>query len=658
VTAIDAASDDAMTSAPDGEPFDSARSVAATGALADFSQVGLLAPADVHTAVRLARLGVDTDPRVALGVAFAVRGPRFGHVYVDLAAVRHTATDVDEDVDLDSLPWPDPDEWRMALAASSLVAVGEDGASERPLRLIGTALYLDRYWRDERAVAADLARRADAPPPPYDREALTNGLDRIFPEDRTGEQRWAAAAGVMRRLAIIAGGPGTGKTTTLARLLALLRQQADACSSRPPLVALAAPTGKAAARMEEAVHREAAVMPVAPVVRDFLLSTRGSTLHRLLGKRPGSSSRFRYDRHNRLPHEVVVVDETSMVSLSLMARLAEAVRPDARLILVGDPEQLASVEAGAVLGDIVGPALTGMRMSQAASHALEEVTGFRLPTSAPSAGASLGAGAASLGDGLVILRANYRFRGALADLADAVRQGDADAVLGVLHSGSPAIRWLPFDPADDQFRAYGSGAGPIGEAAIDAGAALLAAANAGDSAAAVEELGRFRVLCAHRHGPSGVSIWTEKIEELLSTSVPGFVADGEWYPGRPVMVTSNDYGLRLFNGDTGAAIIRPEGGLAVAFRRGGAVVSLSPSRLAAVETVFAMTVHKAQGSEFRRVAVILPVAESPILTRELLYTAVTRAQEELIVAGSEASLRAGLGRPIARASGLTRRLWG
>lgn len=650
MTAVERGLGDETRSEPWRDPFEWTSSVAATGALVEFGHAGLLAPSDIHTAVRLTRLAGDGDPGVALGVAFAVRGPRFGHVYVDLATVRHTVTNADEEVDLQTLPWPDPVDWSRALAASSLVAVGEDSRSQRPLRLIGTVLYLDRYWRDERAVAEDLAGRAAAAPPLFDREALAEGLGRIFFEDLSGEQRWAAVASVLRRLTVVAGGPGTGKTTTVARLLALLREQADACASRPPLVALAAPTGKAAARMEESVHREATSMPIAAAVRDYLLSTRASTIHRLLARRPDSSSRFRHDRHNRLPHDIVVVDETSMVPLSLMARLVEAVRSDARLILVGDPEQLASVEAGAVLGDIVGPALHGMRMSPAASRSLTELTGFELPTSPPPAGTSLG-------DGIVTLSTNHRFRGALARLADAVRRGDADDAVEVLQSGQPDVSWLPFDFADHPLAADWSDARPIRDAAVDAGGGLLAAALAGDAPAAVDALGRFRILCAHRHGASGVSVWTQRIEELLVTSVAGFAIDGEWYPGRPVMVTSNDYGLRLFNGDTGAVVVRGDGGLAVAFRRGGSEVSLSPSRLAGVETVFAMTVHKAQGSEFGRVAVILPPPGSPILTRELLYTAVTRAQDNLIVAGSEQSLRAALARPIARASGLTRRLW-
>jgi exodeoxyribonuclease V alpha subunit len=386
-------------------------------------------------------------------------------------------------------------------------------------------------------------------------------------------------------------------------------------------------------------------------VRDRLLSVSASTLHRLLGRRPDSTSRFRHDRRNRLPHDVIIIDETSMVALSMMARLTEAVRPDARLLLVGDPEQLASVEAGAVLGDIVGPSLTGLRMTDATGARLGRLTGAIPKTTAPPAGTRMG-------DRIVVLRSNYRFTGPLAELAGAIRAGDADRAVEVLSSGAPGVLWLELDEGED-VAAFAESPllEPVRAAVTATGAALFQAAVAGDGEAALDALGRFRVLCAHRRGPAGVSSWTQRIEDWLSASVEGFAAGGMWYLGRPVIVTANDYSLRLFNGDTGAVVAREDGGVAAAFRRGGSVVSISPSRLSAVETVYAMTVHKAQGSEFRQVAVLLPPSSSPALTRELVYTAVTRARQGLILAGSEASVRAAVSRPIARASGLTRRLW-
>ena len=318
----------------------------------------MLSAADVHVAVGLTSLAGEPDDLVALAAAFAVRGPRLGHVLVDLATIRSTAAvDSDEPVDLSALPWPEPEAWVARLAESPLVAVGEDAEpnAARPLRLVGTTLYLDRYWREEREVAADLLTFSDGPPATVDEAVLADGLKRLFTGGADDRQRVAAATAVLRRFAVVAGGPGTGKTTTVARIVALLAEQAAAAGNPPPLIALAAPTGKAAARLEEAVHAEAATLDLDDTTRAQLLDLHASTLHRLLGWRPGSHSRFRHHRTNRLPHDVVIVDETSMVSLSLMARLVESVRPDARLVLVGDPGQLTSIEAGAVLGDIVGP---------------------------------------------------------------------------------------------------------------------------------------------------------------------------------------------------------------------------------------------------------------------------------------------------------------
>jgi len=632
------------------DPYRADVVLSATGLLGAFNRAGVLVPADVHVARRLARLAGDDDEQVALAVALAVRGPRFGHVYADLATVRDTVADVDDEVDLDALAWPDPAEWVERLAGSPLVAVGEDGSPGRPVRLVGTALYLDRYWRDERTVAADLVARAGAHLPGVDEGVLASGLERLFSDDTSGEQRWAAGAAVLRNLSVVAGGPGTGKTTTVARVIALLEEQALAAGGSAPLVGLAAPTGKAAARMEEAVRAEAQRLDVDEAVRARLLSVTASTLHRLLGSGPDSTSRFRHNRNNHLPHDVLIVDETSMVSLSLMARLTEAVRPDARLILLGDPEQLSSVEAGAVLGDIAGPALDGMRMSAAARTQLERVSGVTLPSAAPPA-------AVRIGDGIVVLRANYRFRGPLAELADAIRAGNADDAVAVLSSDDPAVRWLATDVGGDGSAHPEPALEPVREAVVAAGAALLEAATAGDGAAALDALSRFRVLCAHRRGPAGVSLWTQRIEDWLAASVDGFTPGRTWYLGRPVIVTANDYSLRLFNGDTGAVVARRDGGLGVVFRRGGSLVSISPSRLSALDTVFAMTVHKAQGSEFRQIAILLPPPASAVLTRELLYTAVTRAQDGVMVVGSNESIRAAIARPIARASGLTGRLW-
>ena len=360
----------------------------------------MLAAADVHVAHRLAALIDEADDSVVLAAALAVRAPRIGHVFVDLERIHETATvDVDDPIDLTTLPWPEPSGWIARVAASGLVG------TDRPLQLVGSALYLDRYWREEQQVASDLEALAGAADVAVRMDVLAAGITRLFEgEDPDAKQKQAAAAAVLRRLAVVAGGPGTGKTTTVARIVALLEEQALAAGTPPPLIALAAPTGKAAARLAEAVHTEARRLDVDDAIRTRLLELEASTLHRLLGWKPGTHSRFRHDRGNRLPYDVVIVDETSMVSLSLMARLTEAVRREARLILVGDPGQLTSIEAGAVLGDIVGPAAEGPRMSAAVRAAVRKRPAR--PSTAPRQTPT-----SPVGDGIVVLRTVHRFGG-------------------------------------------------------------------------------------------------------------------------------------------------------------------------------------------------------------------------------------------------------
>jgi exodeoxyribonuclease V alpha subunit len=635
---------------PERDPFDVRRAVGAGGLLRTFNDAGVLAAADVHVATRLAHFVPIDDESVRLAAALAVRAPRVGHVFVDLATIHATATvDTDEPVDLAALPWPEVGAWCRAVAASGLAAVGEDGAPDDvPLRLVGTALYLDRYWREERRIAEDLRAFAATAAGDVDVDLLAAGLARLF-HSEDGDQRLAAASAVLRRFAVVAGGPGTGKTTTVARIVALLADQAAAAGAGAPLVALAAPTGKAAARLEEAVHEQAAAMEVADGIRTQLLAAGASTLHRLLGRRPRSHSRFRHHRGNRLPHDVVVVDETSMVSLPMMARLVEAVRPDARLILVGDPGQLSSIEAGAVLGDIVGPAAHGLRIRTAARHRLEAATGDPVEAVDPPPGAEVG-------DGIVVLERGHRFGGAIADFAAAVRRGDADRLIATLARAEPEdVTWLPVDVAAPGVEAATEA---VRDGAVASAAQVIAAARAGDAATALGALASFRVLCAHRRGPYGVAAWAARVEEWLAGSVDRFGAEGRWYLGRPLLVTENDYELQLFNGDTGVVVAADGDRVVAAFERRGDILTFSPTRLAAVDTVFAMTVHKSQGSQFDTAAVLLPDAASPILTRELLYTAVTRARTRLILAGTEDALRAAVARPAARTSGLRPRLWG
>ena len=300
-------------------------------------------------------------------------------------------------------------------------------------------------------------------------------------------------------------------------------------------------------------------------------------------------------------------------------------------------------------------------MSAAIRAAVEEATGAPVDGTAPSADTADGSALAGstpsadvpVGDGIVVLRTVHRFGGGIERLADAIHAGDADAAIGALADDS--ITWIDADAGDpaalDQLAVVRDGA-------VTTGRAVIEAARDGDAARAIRELGAFRVLCAHRRGAHGVATWMPRIETWLAGELPGFGTD-QWYVGRPLLVTENDHGIRLYNGDTGVVVTSSTTGRpTAAFERQGEIVTFSPTRLAAVETVYAMTVHKSQGSQFDTAAVLLPDPASPILTRELLYTAVTRARAHLILAGTEEAVRAAVDRPIARASGLRRRLWG
>ncbi|MFC0706080.1 exodeoxyribonuclease V subunit alpha [Cellulomonas uda] len=584
-----------------------------TGLLAPFVAARVLTAADVHVARRVTGLCGEDDERVALAVALAVRALRAGSVCVVLADARtivEPAQDDDAEVLADGsargtvadLPWPDLDPWVQAVRSSPAVADGPDGPDDRPLRWAGARLYLDRYWRDEVEVRTQVTQRlarVDVDP-----DRLEAAVERLFPRTADERQRAALRTAATSRLTVLTGGPGTGKTTTVARLVAALQDVAG-----PGLrVALAAPTGKAAARLQESVNAQVAALAELGLDADRARvgEMHASTVHRLLGHRPGSSTRFRHHAGHRLPHDVVVVDETSMMSLSLMARLLEAVRPQARVVLVGDAHQLASVEAGAVLGDLV----------------------------------------ASLPGGVVELTREHRFGRALADLARAVRDGDDERTVALLRAGGESVEWV---------ETAGDVATPAEVATLEqdvraTGRRLVTAARAGDADGALAALAEHRLLLAHRRGPAGVAHWAALAEEWVAQETGGR-SGAPFPPGRPLIVTSNDRATGLSNGDTGVVVATPDG-VAVAFATSAGHRLVPTHRLPPVQGVHAMTVHRGQGSQFTRVSVLLPAASSPLLTRELLYTAVTRAQEHLRVVGTQAAVRAAVRRRVQRASGL------
>ncbi len=559
----------------------------AIGLLRSFNDAGVIEAADVLVAQRLTALAGDTDDAVALAVAFVVRAVRGGSVCVDLAAVQ-------AQVDRPDLDWPAAASWLAAVTASPLLG------TPPVLHLDDGLLYFDRYWLEERQVAQDVLALAAAP-----RAGELPDIARLFPEGFE-EQRSAAEVALSRGLTVLTGGPGTGKTTTVARLLALLAEQAELDGNPRLRIALAAPTGKAAARLQEAVQIEVDQLSAADRAR--LQGLRATTLHRLLGSRPETSSRFRHHRENRLPHDVIVVDETSMVSLTMIARLLEAVRPESRLLLVGDPDQLASVEAGAVLADLVD-------------------------------------GLSTRGESPVArLVTPHRFGESIGALAQAIRDDDAESALDVLAAGGDHIEWVDTDEPSDCLR----------KVLVPQALALRQAAVLADGGAALATLDEHRLLCAHRRGPYGIAYWNRQVERWLAEETEGPLW-ATWYVGRPILVTANDYGLKLYNGDTGVTLLR-DGALRAVVAGSEGPVEFATSRLADVDTMHAMTIHKSQGSQATEVTVLLPPEDSRLLTRELLYTAVTRAREKVRVVGTAAQLRAAVGRRAVRATGLARRL--
>ncbi|OBH44842.1 exodeoxyribonuclease V subunit alpha [Mycobacterium mantenii] len=561
--------------------------MSATGLLRTFSDAGVLDPADVHVAQRLTSLTGESDERVALAVALVVRALRGGSVCVDLRAVPAQVDDAD-------LPWPGAADWMSAVRASALLQ------TPPVLRLLGDLLYFDRYWLEEQQVCTDLLALSAAPA-----TVESSSYERLFPPGYS-EQRAAAEVAVSQALTVLTGGPGTGKTTTVARLLALLTEQAERAGLPKPRIALAAPTGKAAARLAEAVA--AGIEELTAADRARLTGLPGTTLHRLLGPRPDTSVRFKHNRGNRLPHDVIVVDETSMVSLTMMARLAEAVRPDTRLILVGDPDQLASVEAGAVLADLV--------------DGLADRDDVRVAA----------------------LRTPHRFGTSIGALAEAVRVGDADRVVGLLAAGGEHIEWVDSDRPADRLR----------EVLVAHALRLRSAALLGAVREALTTLDEHRLLCAHRDGPYGATHWNTQVQKWIAEAT-GQPAWTQWYAGRPLLVTANDYGLRLYNGDTGVTVAGADG-LRAIFAGATGPLDFATSRLGEVETMHAMTIHKSQGSQAGEVTVLIPPEDSRLLTRELFYTGITRAKTKVRVVGPEASVRAAIGRRAARASGLAQRL--
>ncbi|MBM7335589.1 exodeoxyribonuclease V subunit alpha [Alcanivorax marinus] len=627
-------------------------------ALAALREQGLLRDLDVAVAEFLHRQAPEAEPAALLLAALTSGQLAAGHLCLDLdePGLEARLWPAGRPPALDGLLPAASGDWPALLNGSPLVGAGDDNA---PLVFDGGRLYLRRHWAQERAVAERVQARLATGSAP-DPARLAGQLTALFPEPAMdGEPNWqqvACALAARAGLTLITGGPGTGKTTTVVRVLGLLQTLAmqDPAAPRRLRIRLAAPTGKAAARLTESIGRQVAALPVAEAVR-AAIPTQVATLHRLLGSRP-DSRHFRHHRHNPVHADVVVVDEASMIDMDMMASLLDALPTDCRLILLGDKDQLASVEAGAVMGDLCREADAG-RYRPATLDYVRAACGADL---SPWAGDG-----AALAQQTAMLRRNWRFKDApgIGDLAAAINAGDPRAVERVFGAGHPGLTRVAGDSPHDLASRLLNGGGENGEG-LRALVADAAAPAAGDpDQRARDLLRRFtgqQLLSGLRGGPFGV----ERLNRLITDHLhrEGLAGDHDWYPGRPVMMTRNDYQLGLMNGDVGLTLPhpeRPEDGLRVAFQLpDGRVRWVPPGRLDAVETVFAMTVHKSQGSEFGHVLLVLPDRPQPLLTRELVYTAVTRARGAftLLEYGPPSVLAQAIKRRTWRASGLAERL--
>ena len=744
-----------------GDPAHAEAARAVTSRLAPFYQHGVLASGDLHVAAHLARRVDQYDPDLLLALALAVRAPRLRHICVDLAGLEprsllpHQSGEDAGDEGTQEIPVGialPGDGWLDTVAdATALVRTAgpgeEEAARVTPFVLEGSRLYTDRYWQYQQALARKLGRWAGEEGrielAPEDLPLLSRGLDMLFRPPRKKEGTWppekmerlnlqrvAAALALCRRFLVITGGPGMGKTWTVRNILALFwlrhraRLERGETETRAPVVVLAAPTGKAAARMRESLRQglTESFLPALERFMDdgearealasFVLELEARTLHLTLGSRWDNPTRFHRNRDNPLAADLVIVDEASMVDFALMAKLVDAVGEEGpageptRLFLLGDRNQLNSVEAGTVLADLCGPTSGGvLRSGSAILDRLEQELELDLARFRGGGDLVEEAGGPSMHDAVVQFNRNFRFKddSGIGRFASSCLAADfkAEVAAEVLVSGGADARLIPhpkrgaLTPEAREVVARGLTPylellrGGFREAPRD-----LYPTEEVFHRRVLEMFDLFRVLCVHRKGHTGVSGLNREIMALLRDR--GLAREGQtWWSGRPVLVMRNDYNVRLssggrglYNGDIGV-LVRTAGSTGgddrgsrklVAFPgvdslpgddplnppplkpeayEGKRLVNyVEPARLPEHDTAFAMTIHKSQGSEFEHVMVILPREWSPLLTRELIYTGVTRAGKRMTMVGERKLLEQSLEKTVERASGLRRALWG
>ncbi|WP_210081680.1 exodeoxyribonuclease V subunit alpha [Pantoea endophytica] len=607
-----------------------------TALLAQAAELRLLRSLDVQFAQLLAD---DDQPARLLLAACLSAEAGDGHVCLPLSQLSRDNLFKGRHAELAQAIWQaagEPQDWPAILAGWSALSSSDCAA---PIVLSEDRLYLHRLWHNEGQVARFFQSQSTAQP--FAPERVREVLDQLFGSEPDNWQKIAAAVALTQKTAVISGGPGTGKTTTVAKLLAALIRLSEGALR----IQLAAPTGKAAARLTESLGKALQKLPVSEAERQRFPAD-ATTLHRLLGAQP-ETQRLRYHAGNPLHLDVLVVDEASMVDLGMMANLIAALPAQARVVFLGDRDQLASVEAGAVLGDICRCAEAGYSPMRAAQ--LSELTGSGVAGIDDSS-------APAVRDAICLLRKSYRFdaNSGIGQLAAAVNAGDAKAVEAAFKAGFSDITRQPLQDAD----AYQA---MLTEIAAGYQPFLKLIRQRADPAEIIAAFGRYQLLCALREGPFGVQGLNQRIEQKLMQLqlIRRPTGGSRWYQGRPVMVTRNDSALGLFNGDIGITLFDEEGLLKVFFPLpDGSIKAVQPSRLPTHDTAWAMTVHKSQGSEFDHTALVMPAQFLPVLTRELIYTAITRARKQLTLYSDDGVFRRAVQLRTQRRSGLLERLSG
>lgn len=593
---------------------------------------------DIHFGNFIADLTSENSSCLFLAAALLIRAVRLGHVCLDLKAQAGNII-IPSTEGAASISCPKLNEWLQALRSSFCVGKPSDF---KPLILDDrNRLYLQRYWQYEQDIASNILSRISSPRKgEVDQLELTDKLNFYFPENQTeGKINWqkvAASAAVLKNFAVISGSPGTGKTTTITKIMALLLD----AEKRKLRIALTAPTGKAAARLQESVRKTKEKLNCADELK-ALVPDNAQTIHRLLGSF-GDSPYFQYHEDNPLPYDLVVVDEASMADLPLLAKLFKALPVDGRIILLGDKDQLASVDAGVVLGDICAGNAADI-YSRTFAEQIAEFSGEKLISTDMPAGVS---------DCIIQLQTNFRFTegSGINILSNCVKDGDIAMVMKLLQDNFyPDISWTDLNAKSALQTKFVS-------AVIDGYSEYLAAVRSrADSNVIFNCLAKFRILCALRVGNWGTQRINAFVEKILSAAELINI-DGLFYEGMPVMVTVNDYKLNLFNGDVGIILPDSTGNREMMAHfpdEQGKIRKIVPSRLPKVETVWAMTVHKSQGSEYDGVLLVLSDRDIPVATRELVYTGITRARRNVRIWAAEDVLTNAISRRIKRESGLT-----